>query len=45
MNKEELIDLVRKIIEVDGTEEEIDAYTDSVSKEVLVMTRFPGHLG
>ncbi len=34
MNKEELIELVRKIIEVEGTEEEIDTYTDMVSKAV-----------
>lgn len=34
MNKDELIELVRKIIEVEGTEEEIDTYVDKVSKAV-----------
>ncbi len=34
MTKAKLIELVRKIIEVDGTEDELDSYTDAVSKAV-----------
>ena len=34
MSRDELIELVRRVIEVDGTEEEIDACIEAVSRSV-----------
>ncbi len=34
MNRTDLVALVRKIVEADGTEAEIDEYTEQVSKEL-----------
>ena len=34
MTREELVELVRKVIEADGAEEEINGYIDSISRAV-----------